>query len=140
MEFRYAVESLNDSDEWRDRFVYGHPEPIDVVPGLSDNPEFKQIRVVLSREPLPTERYSGDPADPFRDATAAEIAAYDAALEAQAMATSTGQIMDVADLPASDPLRLQMRAMWCIAKKSGEVAEDTSFPDFLAWVAADQED
>jgi hypothetical protein len=67
MEHRWAVTTATGE------FIYGHAEPRDVVPGLSPTQE----RVVLSRPPIPrTEKYSGDPADPFMVKTPTEIAAW----------------------------------------------------------------
>lgn len=76
IEHRWAVEAATGA------FLYGGAadttiaRQYDVAAGLSPG----QIRVVLSRAPdTRRERYSGDPASPFRPATPAEIAAMDAA-------------------------------------------------------------
>jgi hypothetical protein len=72
IEYRWAVDAASN------QFLYGGgantmvPDDYDVEPGLSPG----QFRVVLSRPPRPRlERYSGDPLNPFRAATAAEITA-----------------------------------------------------------------
>ena len=74
-EYRYAVETADETPENRDRFLFGHAAPMDVGP-LSPS----EIRVVSDRKvDQRVERYSGDPAAPRRAATQPEIDAYDAA-------------------------------------------------------------
>lgn len=73
-EFRYAVEVQDQSLKEYQRFIYGGPEPYDVVPGLSPS----QTRVISSRPvDLIRERWNGsnNPDNCTRPATAAEIAA-----------------------------------------------------------------
>jgi len=70
MEHRWAVTTATGE------FVYGGPKPYDCAEGLS----LGQVRVVLDRAPdKRQDRYSGDPAEPIRAATHAEIADVDAA-------------------------------------------------------------
>ena len=42
----------------------------------------------------------------------------------------------IADLPGSDSLRLQHQAIHCLAKAAGELPEDSTFLEYLRWVAA----
>ena len=42
----------------------------------------------------------------------------------------------IAELPEGDPLLLTHRAMHCIAKHCDEVSEDSTFLEYLRWVAA----
>jgi hypothetical protein len=71
-EQRWAV--VQATGEW----LYGGTNPYDCEPGLSPG----QIRVVVQHPPNPRlERYTGNPDAPFRNATPAEIVAWDAAVQ-----------------------------------------------------------
>jgi hypothetical protein len=128
MSFIAAVNSTTGQIDYYAPHEDGDPIPYGYAGGLS---------------PTQTVRHYDDQPDPVTqkdDGAGALVAKGAQEIADEATEAQLHSLDYINDLPASDPLRLQMRAMWCIAKKSGEVAEDTSFPDFLAWVAADQED
>ena len=56
----------------------------------------------------------------------------DDAAEAEQLVSLDG----IEDLPGSDPVRLQHQSIHCLAKAAGELPEDSTFLEYLRWVAA----
>jgi hypothetical protein len=80
-----------------------------------------------------------DPATQKDDGSGNLIAKTQNEIDADEADATVAAFVRINDLPVQDPVRLQYRALWCIAKKAGECDADMSFVDFLAWIAADQE-
>ena len=98
----------------------------DVDPGLSAH----QVRRVYDRFPdLDTEKDDGS--GNLVPMTAGEISD-------RAEAAQLASLDFIATLDESDPLRLTHQALFCLAKTTGEgdLDDDSSFGEYLAWVAA----
>ena len=57
-------------------------------------------------------------------------------IEEEATALQLVSLDGIEDLPGSDPVRLQHQSIHCLAKAAGELPEDSTFLEYLRWVAA----